>query len=302
MDLKYIIKTYQTILKRTSEADTILLHWIKEKSPNLRGVYDDWRSIKRNIHCPAMTSMWAEHYCFLEGEPYTVSRKNIAFFAGAAARISDDLTDSREVKPEEVFLLDSRKFNYATNNMQQQLFYSFNRGLEELMLSTNFKTQYKETIDAYNKAQLESLKLLLSPCPTPNEIIRIKNNTGGYPALLLYAMTLLPENDPVVGFEPTYDANNRIIPESKTEAIFNMGVFISHWDDLYDAKIDIEDGIRSLVTEGILDEKSARKEADYVEECLRKFYPQQKVATIFKEYRACMTKTTRLIDSVLSGA
>ena len=126
--------------------------------------------------------MLSKQFCCLEGKKFTKPKKEIAIFSGVAARISDDLIDASKVKSDEFYLLGSNS-NYKQTEPEKKLFYIFNSELEKLVSRFKFKHKFKNLIKRYNLAQKKGL--LLKKRISTKKLISIKNETGGFPFLLL---------------------------------------------------------------------------------------------------------------------
>ena len=278
---------------RARKADEIFSRYIKTNNPALISVYDEWASIKRNINCPALTSLLGERLCELEKRVFDLNKRNVSFFAGAAGRISDDLIDDRIVSAEEVYFLGDNK--KESKNSKQLLFYAFNDRTIEL-LPKDFMEKFSDIIKLYNDAQREGS--CLSGDYDFQRIKEVKDKTGGYPILLLYNLMNPEERDLSVNFSPNYDSQNWTLPKTKGEAIFNLGVFMSRADDVYDKEFDMKQGIKSIATESDFGWKDVRREIKYIEAGLERFYPKESIKETIDDCKMMTGKMTLMLDKI----
>ncbi|MDP3728487.1 MAG: hypothetical protein Q8R18_03465 [bacterium] len=292
--LMRLFRIYRKLKQGETEAYKVLEDFVSENHSSQFPTYQRWSSTPRKLACPALTTMLGEQFCYLEDQELTRQRKDIALFSGAAARISDDLTDSRLVEPAEVYLLDAKQRDNVTE--EQSLFYLFNERLEELVSPFDFKNRFRNLIKKYNEAQQRG-RDLQNPLST-QEVVTIKDQTGGYPFLLLHALMFPHQEDPSLNFSPNYNPNNGTV-KTKSEALFNLGALVSRLDDIYDEKLDRKTGHKSLATEGVTSWKTIEKEIVYVDGGLRQFYPDDRVEKTMDDYKAQISRLAVLVNNWL---
>jgi len=260
------------------EAELVLSNYIKQNYLNLFNEYISWFGQKRNINAAVLTRTINAAVCDLEERVFDENKKYLSFFAGATARMSDDLLDNGIVQPEEVYLLHNAPTrNGKTDSLR--LFYALDSGLADL-LPQDFSQDFENVIWQFNQSQTDSLRLLKGEL-TSQELIDIKNRTGGYSALLLYSF-LFPEfgdlsKNSVGNYNPSGNP-----PRTKTEALYNFGAWLSRVDDLWDKSYDKKKGMRQLATEGIVSWKGLKPETEYTFHGLSLFYPPERIQ-VFRE-------------------
>ena len=270
-DLIALVRLKKEITKDSIEANEPLLEYFKIKYPQLIRAYLHWFGDQRTINAASITKTFNEAICDLENQEFDSVRRDISYFAGATARISDDLTDNKEIDPHHVFLLNSQNENSYSNSLG--LFYALNLGLESL-LPFDYLYRFRETKNRYNQSQVDSLRLFEKDV-TYKEIIDIKNRTGGYSAFLLYTFMFPEIEDPSVGFNGDYNPNGNL-PITKEGALYNLGAWLSRIDDLYDKVLDNRRGMKQLATEGLVTWKELKLETQYTFDGLGQFYPYDK--------------------------
>jgi len=271
------IKKIQTY-KRESEK---ILASARDDNKQLTQDNKKWRETYR-LNTVAVSSFVASQLCRLENLDFNVERRKIAYFGAAAACISDDIIDKNpEIDPRAFRFLDGSYNSNESNSGNTRLFYLFHSEMERL-LPQSFATNFKNLIAKYN--QFQELAGDLRKDISQNEVLNIKNGTGGYPILLLHRMMHPSDSDIQLGFSPDYDLEKNILPKTKEQAIFNYGALVSRVDDLDDLKWDLRDSRKSLATEGLVSWRSLKNDVDYVSEGLKKFYSESDVNNVMDFY------------------
>ncbi|MCK5063035.1 MAG: hypothetical protein KAR23_03840 [Candidatus Aenigmarchaeota archaeon] len=290
-----LVKALKDIRQLKKEADVVLEDIIVERYPELESAYDRWSDTYR-MNTTAVCAYMAYHFCRLEGVDFDSDRKKKAYVSTAAAVISDDLIDYKIVKDaSEAYMLQSSGITDKNTHYLKALFNAFNSYLEEI-LPDSFCTEFKELIEQYNLAQEKSL--MLDEDISKDDIILIKNGTGGYPSLLLYSI-MFPENeDHVKDIDPSYPVNSKL-PSKKSQAIFNYGVMVSHLDDIMDLNYDKIMGKKSLATEGIISWDSLNSDIRYVGSGLEKFYPKKNVKDVMNLFSPTSIRTVLFMLNML---
>lgn len=284
-----MIDKYST---RVRKADERLRGYIETTNPALIKAFDEWASVKRNINCPAFVSLLGERFCELEKKVFDLNKRDVTFFAGAAGRISDDLIDDEEISAEEVYFLGDNK--RESGNEKQLLFYRFNNKLISL-LPKDFRERFSNIIRLFNDAQRDGS--YLNEESSFQRIKDIKDRIGGYPLLLLYSL-MNCEEDLSLDFSPNYNSQNWNLPETKGEAIFNLGVFMSRADDVYDKDFDKKQGIKSIATESYFGWEDVRRDIKYIETGLEKFYSKEIIKEIVKDCKIITGRMVLILDKV----
>ncbi len=256
-----------------TEGGSVLEDYIFSEYPHYAAEFSTWFRNSRNANIIAFTSIIGEALCDLEGITYDERRKKTAFFSGAVARTSDDLLDNGEAS-----VLEASVFEHPAKirNDRIGLLYSFESGLLQL-LPVNFLGEFSHVITQFNKAQADSISQKQDI--SDQLIIDIRNRTGGYGGLLLYSC-IFPENgDLSAEISPIY-APNGGLPQTKGQALYNLGAWFNRVDDFCDWLEDSRSGTKQLVTKKIISWKSLKTEADYVFTGLAMFYSLQDVARL----------------------
>lgn len=270
-------RLFKAIKSCSYKAKLELSNYINQNYPDLSEEYAIWFCKERNINAAIGTKVINEAVCGLEGRIFDDHKKTLSFFAGATARMSDDLLDNGIVRAKEVFLLDNDPTRTARIS-SLRLLYALENRLADL-LPPNFSSDFRNIISLFNQAQADSAMLLKSEV-TPREIIDLKNRTGGYSVLLLYSF-LFPElGDLNLDFKQSYYPNGNV-PRTKQEALYNFGAWLSRVDDLLDKPYDKKIGMKQLATEGLITWRKLKQETEYTFHGLSSFYPLDRV----KEFR-----------------
>ena len=273
MGLISLYKELKDMKNLKSEADIMLRDSIANY-PELAQEYQKWRKTHR-MNTTLCSAFIAGQFCKLEEREFDEEKRKKAYLGSAAASISDDLIDkttSMDIK--EVYFLDTTNHQTAKREDQQGLFYAFHSGLESL-LPDDFKSNSKELIGLYNQAQKRGRKLNWHP--NHEEVVGIKNGTGGYPILLFYNIIVSENEYSSRDLIPLYAPQEMKMPETKAGAIFNYGAMMSRADDLADLELDEAEGRKSLATEGLVTWKSLEQDIKYVKDGLKKFYHEKVV-------------------------
>ena len=266
MGLIDLLKAKQRISCFKTEAEQVLRELIG-KSDDLSTVYEKWRKTFRlnTVACSAFT---AYNFCEFEGTEFDEVKRRRVYVASATACIADDLMDSPACPDARQYYLFDIQQDEQVISTTENLFYFFHTELEKLA-GDSFASRQSVLIKRFNKVQEAGSKL--NKGMDKDEVIRVKDGTGGYSALLLYAITL-PESDALpVDFIPQY--NLMIPPSTKSHAIFNYGAFLSRLDDLNDKYWDRSEGRISLASEGHISWSSLQQDIDYLRTGLSQFYP-----------------------------
>lgn len=259
-------------MRRMKPEAVSVLDDVLSDSPEVLPFYEDWKKTYRlnTVVCSAYLS---KQFCRLEGNSFDEELGKRVYIASAAACVSDDLTDkSNQTDLAEVYLLDKRNHKDKPDNVEQQFFYALHSRFLHLIPS-NFEVRFKNLIERYN--QYQEMGRNLTTSIRPEEIVRIKNGTGGFPFLLLYAITFPETNDLPVDFEPVY--SHQFLPDTKQKAIFNYGAMVSRLDDLDDLEYDSRENRKSLATEGLTNWREIRGDVECVRRGLERFYPRGRV-------------------------
>jgi len=268
------------------EAELVLSNYVKQNYLDLLEEYVSWFDQKRNINAAAITKIINAAVCDLEGRVFDENKKYLSFFAGATARMSDDLLDNGIVQPEEAYLLHNTPVKKG-KTLSLRLFYALDSGLADL-LPQDFSQDFENVIQQFNQAQADSLRLLKGEL-TSQELIDIKNRTGGYSALLLYSF-LFPEfGDLSRDSVGNYNSSGNP-PRTKTEALYNFGAWLSRVDDLWDKPYDKKKGMRQLATEGIITWRGLKPETEYTFRGLSLFYPHERVQVFRGRFKPLTSK------------
>ncbi len=293
MGLLEILKAVKQTKSLKNEARMILSKTL-EHFPSLKSEYETWSKTFR-LNSVACSAYITGQLCYLEGREFSLDKRTRVYVVAAAACIADDLIDKENIDPKTLTFFDSR--NHSTpENSQQALFYIFHSELEGL-LPKNFKLRFNELIKRCNQAQEQGRSL--NTQLKPEEIIEIKDHTGGYPALLLYKITF-PDTERIESFKPDYSPLKNTPPVSKEHAIFNLGAMLSRLDDLSDLKTDRENNQRSLASENLVTWKSFKDDVKYTKEGLKLFYPTKKVNRIMKLYSPNLIKLSDSAEKLIS--
>lgn len=293
-DIINLVKWYREIPRSAQEAADILDSYIKKTNPNLLDECNRFFSESKNINVTVLAQTIGEAVCNLENEPFDENKRQISIFAGATARVSDNLLDNRVLSPEKVFLLNLRSRENTKDSIpNQKLFYALDDRLTEL-LPSNFILDFRQVIELYNQAQADSVKLFEQI--DREDIISIKDRAGGYSALLSYSFLFPKFGDPTLNLIGCYEPHNRVFPKTKAEALYNFGAWLSRIDDLCDEPYDKKICMKQLATEGCVTWDSLRQETDYTFGGLKYFYLKEKVERfreVFKPF------DSRILTSLL---
>ena len=291
MGLISLYKEIKDIKNMKSEADIVLRDSVANY-PELAQEYQRWRKTYR-MNTTVCSAFIARQFCKLEGMEFDEEKRKKAYLGSAAACISDDLIDkTTSIDIREVYFLDTINHQTAKREDEQGLFYAFHSGLENL-LPDDFKSRSGELIGLYNQAQMWGRKLNWHP--NHEEIIEIKNGTGGYPILLFYNIVFPENEDSTRDLIPLYAPQEMKMPETKAGAIFNYGAMMSRADDLADLELDKAEGRKSLATEGLVTLKSLGQDIKYVKDGLKKFYPEKVVDLAMN---LCSVRTIRSVSAM----
>ena len=182
--------------------------------PKLQTEYESWIKTYR-LNSVACCAFVASQLCKLEGVAFDKEKSQRTYLGAAAACISDDLIDKqKKLNPEEVYFLDTKNHSREKTGNLQGLFYALHSRLEEL-LPQNFESHFKELINKYNEAQRQGRKL--NEELSNLELTTIKNNTGGYPAILFYKIIFPCSEDFSNDFIPYYAPKEEIMPKTKKQ-------------------------------------------------------------------------------------
>jgi len=247
--------------------------------PEYASFCEAWKKTYR-LNTVACSSFIAKQFFKLEGVQFDEELRKRVYVASATACVSDDLTDgSDQIDPKEVFLLDRKNHRNKTANIGQQFFYALHSGLVGI-LPQDFEFKFEQLIKRYNQYQEKGRGL--NSDISPEEIIRIKNGTGGFPFLLLYAISFPEVDDLPASFESDYSLHS--LPETKEGAIFNYGSMLSRLDDLDDLKYDSRKNRKSLATERLTSWREIGNDIEYVRSGLERFYPKERVDSVISIY------------------
>lgn len=272
MGLVSLCKSVISVKRLKFEAEHVLDNEIADMC-GFNPEYENWKKTYR-LNTVAISGFLADQLCKLEGEKFDYEKRKIAYFGASAACISDDLID-KGIKDFKSFRLFSKK------QSGNELFDMFNSNLMKL-LPEGFAEKFRNIIGFYNYSQEQTSNLLKDI--ESSEVLKIKNNTGGFPLILLDRMMFPEKEDLPNDFHPNYDSIKKTLPLSKDEAIFNYGAMISRIDDLNDLEWDFAEGRKSLATEGLVTWKSLKEEFNYVRGGLRDFYPKKNVDNVMDIY------------------
>jgi len=280
MKLVNLCKTIIDLKKLKKDAKRVLDNEIAN-SHELITEYNKWKRTYR-LNTVVLSAFLANQLCKLEERGFDYKRRKRAYVGASTACISDDIIDKGAIK-------DSRKVRLLTSTPEPledfRLFYSFNSCLVKL-LPNDFTKRFKKLIEKYNYVQEKARTLTKNL--NPKEVLEIKNNTGGFPLILLHRIMFPEKKDLPNDFHPNYDSIKETLPLSKDEAIFNYGVMISRIDDLNDLEWDIEEGRKSLATERLVTWKTLKIDVNYVGKGFRKFYSKSNVDKIMSVYSPLM--------------
>ena len=294
------IKGYCGWLSRFSnsviDAKRTMNSYIMEEHPSLMPQYKKYFSNPKAIGGVSATQVFAEILCGLESFPFHELKKKTSIFVGATGRIGDDLLDEGKIKPEETFLyLKTKRFD-TKNDGQRELFYAFGSKLEKL-LPVNFSTKFENICYSLNQAQLDSLKL--KDKISKEELLSIKDRTGGYSILMLYSFVFPDFEDISKNLALScYNPEKDVIPNTKGEALFNLGAWLSKFDDLKDIKTDKNDSLKNLAAEGCTNWKSLHQEINYIFNGLGKFYSKHKT-DILKKLVNTISSYNRILSKII---
>lgn len=277
--------------RSAEEAMRVLECYIRNNHPDLEKEYMLWFTQRRNINVAGFTRLINKSLCDLEGGVFDEHKKQVSFFAGAAARVADDLIDTRTVAPEEVYLLNSNE-NNGKDTPSLRLFHALDNGLESL-LPQNFRSDFKNVIKEFNQAQGDSVRLLDEDVSL-EDLVSIRDRVGGYSVLLLYGFVFPEEGDLSEGLAGSYDPNGSL-PETKAEALYNFGAWLSRTDDLWDMPYDKRIGMKQLATEGCVTWSSLKQETKYTLEGLGLYYPEEKVRRFRETYRPATSRVISML-------
>jgi len=154
-----------------------------------------------------------------------------------------------------------------------------------------------QLINKYNEAQRQGRKL--NEELSNLELTTIKNNTGGYPAILFYKIIFPCSEDFSNDFIPYYAPKEEIMPKTKTHAIFNFGAMLSRLDDLSDLKLDKNSGTKSLATQGLVTWNSLNQDLKYVGGGLKAFFPEKEVDSAMQIYSPGTMRILHFIERLL---
>ena len=295
MGIITLCKSIKKINEFKDEAKEILAN-VEEEGNVCSNDYKKWQETYR-INTVACSSFISGQLCGLEGIDFDISRRKIAYFGSASACISDDVIDKNpDLDARRFRFLDSQYHSNGKDDETQRLFYTFHSGLENL-LPNEFKERFNQLIEKYN--QFQEMAGDLKKDITPEEVLNIKNGTGGYPILLLHRMMFPRYWDIPQNFSPNYDSSNIILPRTKDEAIFNFGALISRIDDLSDLEWDLKDSRKSLATEKLVTWNSLNEDIKYVKEGLARFYPDKRVKSAMRLYSAPTMHAVHNIENLV---
>jgi len=293
MGLVSLYKAIKEMRRMKIEADGMLEKSI-EDCPEVADEYEKWRKTYR-LNTTAFCAHVARQFCKLEGEEFDREKKKKAYLGSASACMSDDLTDkSLGVDSKEVYFLDERYHLDEKLEGELGLFYALHSALER-SLPSDFQSRFRGLIGRYNEAQERGKEL--NGSAGKEEVIEIKNGTGGYPFLLLHRITFPDREDLTEDFAPDYSPRESITPMTKDHAIFNFGAMASRFDDLSDSERDKSEGRISLTTEGLVNWKTIGQDRQYVREGFLRFYPEERVESVMSIYSSC---TIPILDGILS--
>lgn len=280
MGMISLCKAIKDMKRMKTEAAVALGDAVKDH-PELSAEYEKWIGTYR-LNTTAASAYVAGQFCNLEGMRFNEERRKRAYLGSATACISDDLIDKTStIKPGEVYLFDGRGQSINKDEYPALgLFYAFHSGLEGL-LPGNFKSRFRGLITKYNLSQEQGRKL--NGNVNNIEIVKIKNEIGGYSFLLLHRIIFPEENDLGNGFTPFY-LPKTTLPATKDNAIFNFGAMFCRLDDLDDLEKDKGENRRSLATEGLVTWKSLKQDIMYVKNGFRIFYPRDRVDLFMSIY------------------
>lgn len=279
MSIKGMYKGLKELKKLKVEADDFLKENV-QSVPKVSEEYERWRKTHR-INTVAVSAFVAKQICGLEKQDFNKAKRKIAYLGSAVAGISDDLIDRNLINPEKVYFLDRKM--HRRNNLKGELglFHIFHHELEKLIPNT-FKNDFKEIISKFNFSQKQGRRL--KGDLSKEDLIKIKDETGGYSFILLHRLMFPNNPDLPKNFNPNYSPEEMNMPKTKDHAFFNFGAMFSRIDDLDDLKYDKINGMKSLATERIITWNSLRRDIKYTKKGLKKFYSLKRVDSVMSFY------------------
>lgn len=283
-----MIKQIKTLLQQRKEtrecAQEAMLDlggYVQREFPHLIEEYNGWFTQRRNINAAVLTKAINEVVFDLEGKIFDEHKKQISFFAAASARIADDVLDEGLAKPEETYFLSTNPIK--RNSASALLLLDALENRLRILLPKDFCQRFNETIRRYNQAQIESLELA-NPALSKGRLVDLKDRTGGYSALLLYSFMFPELDDSASIIAGCYNPLGNL-PQTKMDAIYNWGSWLSRIDDLWDVKGDRQRGLKNLASDGLVNWRSFKQDERYVFGGLKLYYPTEKVDKVQERFQ-----------------
>jgi hypothetical protein len=276
--IMYPIQLYKTVrrFKKSERESREMLHsFASEETPELESQYIEWSNNNSVIGSVAAVPVLGKEFCKLEDRNYDKQEKIKMTLLGAVSRLINDLCGGKIVGPRESSLYFQEGKVDLTGDWRKKFGYEL--GLElERNLPLEFRETHASLVDALNKVMIEN-ESLTSKETSKEDIVRIRNLKGGLYNLAIYS-TLFPEFGDPLSRLSTYVPNRKDLPETKEQALFNLGAFFTKLDDFFDAKQDSVWGIRQQFTEGVLTVKDLDEELQFANRGLRKHYGKRVVS------------------------
>jgi len=177
---------------------------------------------------------------------------------GAIHPIYDSFFDEEGVRETDLEFMDRllNGENYVPKNEREEMLLSLYRGLVDELNPENNQRFY-DVLAKLHKSQIESLAM--KDDVNAGTLKNISYDKGGN-ALLLYALIVNPH-----------------MSEREYKIVYDFGAWLQIFDDMEDAIEDKRNGIKTLITEGLLSERDIEREKNRVfGEIAQLEYPEKK--------------------------